>query len=196
MNREKVGALIFKLRKEKGLTQRELAELLYLSDKTISKWERGEGCPDISVLSHLSEIFGVNIEKILEGDLSPNGKDGGNMKRVKFYICPTCGNIITATGAGEISCCGRKLEGLDAMKAKPADEAHGIRVEVVEDDYYLTFDHPMEKEHYLNFFAYLDYDRMTLIKLYPEQGGEVRFPKRGRGKILFGCSKHGIFQVK
>lgn len=193
MNNEKVGKLIYTLRKEKNMTQKELAELMFISDRTISKWERAQGCPDISLLRHLSEIFGVNIEKLLEGDLQPNSVDGGNMKRVKFYVCPYCGNIITATGSGEISCCGRKLE---PLKVRPADEAHQIKAEIVEDDYYLTFTHPMEKEHYLQFFAYMDYDRVTLIRLYPEQGGEVRFPKRGRGKIVFGCSEHGLFSLK
>ncbi len=192
MDKEKVGKLIYELRKEKGLTQKALADQLYLSDKTISKWERAQGCPDISLLRHLSEIFGVNIEKLLAGDLSPSSADGGNMKRVKFFVCPTCGNILTATGGGELSCCGRKLE---PLKVQPADEVHAVKMEVVEDDYYLTFSHPMDKDHYLNFFAYVDYDRLTLIRLYPEQGGEVRFPKRGRGKILFGCSRHGLFSL-
>ena len=193
MNSEKVGNLIYHLRKEKGMTQKALAELLFISDKTISKWETGQGCPDVSLLRRLSEIFDVNVEKLLEGDLTPNSKDGGNMKRVKFYVCPSCGNLMTATGEAELSCCGRKLM---PLKAQLADEDHEINVDVVEDDYYLTFAHPMTKDHYLNFFAYVNYDRVTLIKLYPEQGGEVRFPKRGRGKIYFGCSQHGLFQVK
>ena len=193
MNSEKVGKLIYHLRKEKGMTQKALAERLFVSDKTISKWERGQGCPDVSLLRSLSEVFDVNVEKLLEGDLSPNSKDGGNMKRIKFYVCPECGNLMSATGNAELSCCGRKLA---PLKVQPADEAHQINIEVTEDDYYLTFDHQMKKEHYLNFFAYVDYDRVTLIKLYPEQGGEVRFPKRGRGKIFFGCSQHGLFQVK
>ena len=46
MDYNKVGRLIYDLRKEKGMTQKELAELLNLSDRTVSKWERGNGCPD------------------------------------------------------------------------------------------------------------------------------------------------------
>ena len=61
MDSSKVGKLIFDLRKEKNMTQKELAEALYLSDRTISKWERGVGCPDVSLLSKLSEVFGVSI---------------------------------------------------------------------------------------------------------------------------------------
>lgn len=193
MNYEKVGSVIYQLRKEAAMTQQELADKLFVSNKAISKWERGQGCPDVSLLGSLSEVFGVNIEKILAGDLAPNSADGGNMKRAKFYVCPMCGNILTATGDAEISCCGRKLE---PPKARPADKEHQLHVEVVEDDYYITFDHEMKKEHFLNFFAYLDYDRVTLVRLYPEQGGEVRFPKRGRGKLLFGCSKDGLFSWK
>ena len=67
----KIGKLILRLRKEKNMTQKMLADAMNLSDRTISKWERGVGCPDISLLSKLSDIFGVNIEKILAGDLSP-----------------------------------------------------------------------------------------------------------------------------
>ena len=57
MNSSKVGKLILNLRKEKNMTQKEVADKLNISDKTISKWERGLGYPDISLLSKLSNIF-------------------------------------------------------------------------------------------------------------------------------------------
>ena len=56
MDREKIGALLRQLRLEKGMTQKEAAHALQISDKTISKWERGLGCPDISMLPSLSAI--------------------------------------------------------------------------------------------------------------------------------------------
>lgn len=68
----KVGKLILSLRKEHGLTQKQLADKMNLSDRTISKWERGLGCPDISLLHELSDVLNVNLEKILTGDLEPN----------------------------------------------------------------------------------------------------------------------------
>ena len=111
-----------------------------ISDKTISKWERGLGCPDVSLLHELSDVLNVNIEKILMGDLDPNNKDGGNMKKIKFYVCQTCGNIIVSTGEAGLSCCGRKLI---ALIAKPSDNDHCLRVETIEDDYYITFLHEM-----------------------------------------------------
>lgn len=193
MDCEKVGSLIFNLRKEKNMTQKQVADLLNISDKTVSKWERGLGCPDVSILTELSKIFDINIEKILLGDLTPNDIDGGNMKRIKFYVCPSCNNIITTTGEGEISCCSRKLK---PEVSKTIDNDHKITVEEIENDYYITINHEMSKEHYISFVAYVTYDRVLLIKLYPEQSPTVRFPKLcgklERGKFYIYCNKHGL----
>lgn len=190
MDCKKVGKLILGLRKEKGLTQKQLAKTMNISDRTISKWERGLGCPDISLLRELSEVLEVNIEKILLGNLEPNDADGGNMKKIKFYTCPTCGNILTSTSEAEVSCCGRKLL---PLIPKPCDKEHCLTIETVEGDYYITFSHEMKKAHYLNFIAYVTSDRVLLIKLYPEQSGEVRFPKMYDSKIYFGCNQHGLW---
>lgn len=190
MDCNKVGLLIASLRKEKSLTQREIAERMNISDRTVSKWERGLGCPDVSLLRELSEILEVNIERILLGELSPNSIDGGNMKKIKFYFCPNCGNILTSGSDAEVSCCGRKLA---AMVPKPAAGKHSLTVETIEDDFYITFPHEMTKEHYLNFVAYVAGDRILLVHLYPEQASEVRFPKLYGGKLYFGCNKHGLY---
>jgi len=193
MNPEKIGSLIFQLRKEKNLTQKQLGEKLGLSDKTISKWERGLGCPDISLLRDISKIFNVNIEKILLGDLQENDINGGNMKRIKFYVCPNCGNVINSTGDGDFSYCGRKLE---ALVPKVMDENHSINIEEVENDYYVEINHEMTKDHFISFVAYVTYDRVLLIKLYPEQSPTVRFPrlcgKFERGKFYMYCNQHGL----
>ncbi|WP_235973569.1 helix-turn-helix domain-containing protein [Peribacillus faecalis] len=81
MDNGKIGGLILRLRKEKGFTQKELADLMHISDRTISKWERGQGCPDVSLLPDLSSLLGVNIEEILDGELTANEFVGGNMKK-------------------------------------------------------------------------------------------------------------------
>lgn len=192
MDNLKVGKLILNLRKEKGYTQKQLADAMNISDKTISKWERGLGCPDVSLLRVLSDVLGVNIEQILLGELEPNEVDGGNMKKIKFYVCPNCGNIITSTGEADISCCGRKLT---SSVVKPSDDKHNINIDIIDDEYYITFDHEMTKEHYLNFIAYVTCDRVLLVKLYPEQGGELRIPRLRGGKFYFGCNKHGVWQA-
>ena len=68
MDQQKVGKFISLLRKENGLTQQELAEKLGVTDKAVSKWERGLGCPDISLLVPISEIFDVSINELLAGE--------------------------------------------------------------------------------------------------------------------------------
>jgi len=193
MDCRKIGNLIFSLRKEKGMTQRELAGAMNLSDRTISKWERGIGCPDVSLLRELSALLGVNIEKILSGELAPNDKDGGNMNKAKFYVCTTCGDVLFCTGNGEISCCGRKLAPLSASME---DESHSMLVEEIEDDYYVTLNHEMSKAHYISFVAYVAYDRVLLIKLYPEQNAEVRFPQMRGGKMYVYCNEHGLWEKR
>ena len=192
MDCSKVGGLIGYLRKEKNMTQKEVADRLNISDKTISKWERGRGCPDVSLLAELSNLFGVNIEKILLGDLIPNDTDGGNMKRIKFYVCSNCNNVITGTGEAEISCCGRKLE---PLIAKAVDEEHKTTIEEIENDLYVTIEHEMSKTHYISFVAYVAYDRVLLIKLYPEQNAELRFPKMKAGKLFIYCNQHGLWTI-
>jgi len=67
LNYEEIGNFISELRKEKGLTQKTLAEKLKITDKAVSKWERGLGCPDVSILENLSNILDVSILEILKG---------------------------------------------------------------------------------------------------------------------------------
>lgn len=68
IDREAFGAFLVQLRKEKGLTQKELARQLYVSDKAVSKWERGLSLPDISLLTPLAEILGVTVTELLRGE--------------------------------------------------------------------------------------------------------------------------------
>lgn len=193
MNHAKVGSLIATLRKQHGLTQRQLADKLHLSDKTISKWERGMGCPDVSLLADLSQHLGISVEKLLAGELAQNPTDGGNMRRVRFFVCPHCGNVLSATGSGELSCCGRRLK---ALKPSPAQGEHVPTVEQVEQDDYITFSHPMTKGHYLMFAAYVLPDRLLLVRLYPEQNAAIRIPQMSSGDLYVYCTNHGLMQCK
>lgn len=189
MDCKKSGRLILTLRKEKGMTQREVAEAIGISDKTVSKWERGFGCPDVSLLPSLSEILGVNIEQILSGELCEKERENGNMKRIRFYVCPECGNILTSTGEAEISCCGRKME---ALKAAKAGEEHLLKVESVDGENYVTVSHEMRKEHYISFIACVSYNRVMLYKLYPEQEAEAIFPRMPGARWYIYCSRDGL----
>lgn len=121
-----------------------------MSDRTISKWETGAGSPEVSVLSDLALVFGVRVEALLQGEQPVNRVDQGNLRRLQFYLCPTCGNILTATGPACVSCCGRVLSPCAVQKP---DEAHAVIVERVEDEDYITFSHEMTKAHHLLFFC-------------------------------------------
>lgn len=71
MDNEKMALLIVKQRKKSKLTQKELAAKLGVTDKAVSKWERGLSCPDISLLSTLSDLLGVTTSELLNGEKSP-----------------------------------------------------------------------------------------------------------------------------
>lgn len=70
MDASKMGAFIAGIRKEKGMTQAELADKLFLSDKTISKWERGAGLPDIGNLEALADALGVTLVELMQSERS------------------------------------------------------------------------------------------------------------------------------
>lgn len=190
MDCNKIGKLILELRKEKDMTQKQIADLLNISDKTISKWERGLGCPDISLLPELSQVLGVSIDGILSGEINLNELVGGNMNKLKFYVCPQCNNLVTSTGDVGITCCGKKL---DALVAKKSDEKHILNIEPVEDELYVTSEHEMKKEHYISFAAYVKGDRAFIINQYPEWNLQFRFKKQGHGKLYYYCTEHGLF---
>lgn len=190
MDLKKTGKLLYTLRKEKMLTQAEIANRLNISPKTVSKWECGGGFPDVALLGKLSETLGVNAEKLLSGKLESNTEDNGNMKKTKFFVCENCGSIITNTGNSEISCCGRKLI---ALIPQPCDTNHCATTATIETDYYITFNHEMTKSHYICFVAYVRFDRVVLVRLYPEQDAEVRIPAMRGGKLYFYCNNHKLF---
>ena len=71
-----------------------------------------------------------------------------------------------------------------------------MKVECIDQDYYVTLDHPMTKTHYLSFLAYITSDWVQLRKLYPEQEAAGRFTRSGVGRIYAYCNQHGLFEVK
>ena len=178
------------LRERKALTQKQLAEKLCISDKTISKWETGKGLPDISLLEDLARALGVSLTELMTGDLQTNENRSANLRRMGFYVCPVGGNVITAVGKGSFSCCGILLP---VQEAQPEDNAHIITVEPVEDEICVTIAHPMTKSHYISFIAWVSNDRAELVKLYPEQDITVRFKKRGHGTVYAYCNRDGLF---
>lgn len=194
MNQYVTGTVIQTLRERKGFTQKELAEQLSVSDKTISKWETGRGFPDISLLEPLAAALQISVAELLAGSYVVNQNRSGNLKKVGFYVCPVCGNVIYSMGEGMFSCCGITLPKLTVEDA--VDDTHTLVVSQIEYDYHVTIPHPMQKSHFISFFAYVTCNRIQFVKCYPEQNPEVRFPICGHGRIYTYCNQHGLFEIK
>jgi transcriptional regulator with XRE-family HTH domain/desulfoferrodoxin (superoxide reductase-like protein) len=190
MDQIKIGELIRLLRQKQGMTQLELAEKIGVSDKAVSKWERGCGAPDLAVLPILSEALQVDADALLRGDLNGNNMTNGNLNKLKFYICPDCGNLLFSTDAADVNCCGRKLTPAQARKA---DAENALTVSVSDGEWYITSDHEMKREHHVSFVAFLTGDMLIVKKLYPEWGLEARLPFFVHGTLLWYCTEHGLF---
>ena len=193
MNTYITGPTIKSLREAKGITQSDLAEKIGVSSQAISKWETSKGLPDITLIEPLSKALGVSVMELMSGDTVINRNVSCNLLRSKFYVCPVCGNIIHSSGEAVISCCGISLPPLEAEEV---DENHEICIEKVEDENFVTVNHPMEKSHYISFIAYVTGDKMNLVKLYPEGNAETRFQLRGPGFIYIYCNKHGLMKQR
>ena len=192
MNQYVTGAMIRRLREKKGMTQQQLAEVMMVSDKAISRWETGRGYPDISLVEPLAKALGVSIIELFSGEDVVNRNRAFNMLRMKLYVCPICGNVIQASGDAVVSCCGIVLP---ALEPEPEDDAHRMRVERVEDEYYVTIAHEMRKAHYISFILAVRDDGYEIKKLYPEGNAEARF-KISRTRWLYCyCNRHGLFRI-
>lgn len=189
MDYSKIGETIKKLRTKDNMTQRNVAERLYITEQAVSKWERGLGLPDIETLACLADVLNVNVETILFGDLKENEERSINLKNLKFYICPVCGNVITSTSDAEVHCCGRNVA---PQKIEKATDDEKMKVERIEDHWYITSDHPMTKEDYISFTAFCTGERMEVVRHFPEWNLEVRIPAYMHGKFIWYSKATGL----
>ncbi len=187
------GAIIRKLRERKNMTQAQLAALIDVSPKTVSKWETAKGLPDITLLDSLASALDVSVMELLSGNPVQNRNISGNLLRAKFYCCPVCGNALYAMGEAVISCCGISLPPLEADEP---DESHAVSMEEVEDEQFLVVSHEMTKTHFISFLAYVTTDKLQFIKFYPEGNAECRLKIRGRGYLYLYCNRHGLMKQK
>ena len=187
------GSTIRRLREQKRFTQKQLADLLEVSAKTVSKWETGHGLPDISLLEPLARVLGVSLASLFSGEFAINGNKNCNLLKSFFYVCPICGNAVYSIGESSVCCCGVTLPRLEAEEP---DEKHQLRVDKIEYENYVTLKHPMTREHHISFLACLTQDRLQFLKLYPEQEAEGRFSITGSCRIYAYCNRHGLFAVK
>lgn len=193
MNAYITGTTIRNLRETRSMTQAELGERIGVSSKTISKWETGKGLPDITLLQPLAQILGISLIELMNGTTIQNKNVSANLLRSKFYVCPLCGNILNSTGNTLVSCCGITLPPLEA---EAPDSDHAVVIENVEDEHFLTVHHPMSKEHFISFIAYITCDRIQMVKFYPEGNAETRMQLRGKGTLYYYCNRHGLFKQK
>ncbi len=187
------GATIKNLRERKAITQAQLADMLGVSSKAVSKWETAKGLPDITLIEPLAKALSVSVMELISGDTVINKNVSSNILRSKFYVCPICNNIIRTVGDAVISCCGITLP---PMQAEEIDEYHQITIEKVEDEHFVTVNHDMTKEHFISFITYLTSDRVQFVKLYPEGNAETRLNFRGSGYLYIYCNKHGLMKKK
>ena len=193
MNSYVTGNTIKCLREAKHMTQVELGDKIGVSSKTVSKWETAKGLPDISLLQPLSQALGVSVIELMNGEQITNRNRSSNLLRSRFYVCPVCGNVLHGFGDTMISCCGVTLP---ALEAEEPDEAHKLTIEKVEDEHFLSLPHPMTKEHYISFAAFVTTDRIQLVKFYPEGNAETRMQLRGRGILYYYCNRHGLYSQR
>ena len=191
MNTYVTGSTIRNLREDRRMTQAELAEKLGVSSKPVSKWEPAKGLPGIPLLQPLAQALGISVIELMNGEHITNRNVSGNLRRCKFYVCPICGNIIHSTGNAVVSCCGVTLPPLEAEEA---DDDHAVTIEQVEDEHFITVRHPMTKEHFISFLAYVTCDRVQLVKLYPEGEAQTRLQMRGLGTLYYYCNRHGLYK--
>ncbi|MDO4514536.1 MAG: desulfoferrodoxin family protein [Lachnospiraceae bacterium] len=130
--------------------------------------------------------------ELMSGNDVINSNKAFRMDRMKFYVCPVCGNVICSTGEALISCCGITLP---PIETEEADAQHEIHMEVVEDEYYVSVRHDMNKEHYVSFIAAVMDNGYEIVKLYPEGPAEARFMINRTRKIYCYCNRHGLFEA-
>ncbi|WP_295153810.1 helix-turn-helix domain-containing protein [uncultured Ruminococcus sp.] len=193
MDQTKTGALIRSLRIKNELTQKQLAERLNVSDKAVSKWECGNGCPDISMLTELADIFGTDVRTLLTGEADIKESEVGNMKKLRFYVCGSCGNIITATSDAAVTCCGSRLTAIDPRKAEDNEK---LKTEIIDGEILVTSDHEMTKEHYISFVAYQSENTFMMFKQYPEWAMQARLPLFRSGRLVWYCNDCGLLWQK
>ena len=192
MDQYVTGAIVRKLREERKMTQMELAEKLCVSEKAVSKWETGKGYPDITLIEPLANALGISVIELLSGNDVTNSNRSFNMRRLKFYVCPICGNFMFSAGEAVVSCCGVTLP---PYEAEAADEEHQLHVEVVEDEYYVTLEHEMSKSHYISYIVAVKDNGCEIVKLYPEGNAEARFKVGRTRQIYYFCNRHGLFRA-
>ena len=193
MDRYLTGTTIRGLREKRGLTQAQLADLLCVSDKAVSKWETGAGYPDITLLEPIAGALRVSVAELLAGSAVENANVSANMFRSRFYVCPICGNSIHAMGEAHISCHGILLP---PLVPEAVDAEHVIHAECEGDEIFVQVDHAMDKRHHIMFLAAVSPASVQIVRLYPEGPAQAYFKRPGVRDLYVYCNKDGLYTVR
>ena len=193
MDKYLTGATIKDLREKRGMTQAQLANLICVSDKAVSKWETGAGYPDITLLESIAGALRVSVAELLSGSAVKNANVSANMLRSRFYICPICNNTVHAMGEAHISCHGIALP---PLSAEPIDEEHQVSATCMGDELFVQVDHAMSKSHHIVFLAAVSPDNVQITRLYPEGPAQAYFKRSGVQNLYLCCNKDGLFAVR
>ena len=109
---------------------------------------------------------------------------GATVKVIEDCNCEGCG----------IVCCGEAMEILKPNSVDAAVEKHVPNYEKVEDEIFVTVNHVMEKEHFIEWIALVADNKQYMVKLYPEQNAECRFPYISGSCLYAYCNKHGLWK--
>lgn len=117
-------------------------------------------------------------------------------ENTRFYYCKECGNIIGLIkgDAKRITCCGETV--IQLVAHEEINEKHTPKYEKVENEIFVTLNHPMTKEHYIEWIALMTDTKTIRVRMYPEQNAECRFPYIPNSKIFAYCNQHGLWCSK
>ncbi|MGM9947480.1 helix-turn-helix domain-containing protein [Floccifex sp.] len=193
MNQNQISEIIRNNREKRKMTQMDLAKQLYVSDKTISKWETSKSCPDLEMMEAIARVFQMSIFEFLSNQIIETTNKQGNCLKAHFYVCPICGNVLWTLSESMVHCHGISLSSLQAQKT---NEDHFISIQKIENEYFVSISHEMTKKHYISFIAAVSSNRIQFVKLYPEQNAEAYFKIDGVKFIYFYCNQEGLFKKR
>lgn len=115
---------------------------------------------------------------------------------IKLKKCLKCGNIVRVKNNSKIMCCDNEMIDIKPNTEECAIEKHLPVYEKVEDEIYVTVNHVMEKEHYIEWIMLVSDNKEYVVKLYPEQEAQARFPYIQGSTIYAYCNKHGLWKTE
>ena len=99
MKKKTLGMMISSLRKERGMTQLDLAEKMGVTDKAVSKWERALSCPDVNTIPKLAEVFSISVDELMQVKAESQGEDKKNITSMIHMIMKA---VALAMGVGVV----------------------------------------------------------------------------------------------